>query len=277
MDIPVPFNLVVKAADWIWQRVTKALLYRTYAASHQKWSVRHRLGAQWDDLGGHLEYSVRLALPTDPEPRISRLALRSTGESLAKVDLYFEAIGAGIRYQEKVSVCDVDCRPIVWNLTNIPIQEFVGGEDRGVAFSVEDIQLRQCVIERSSGHIVPSQDSMQSNMSQSWLMHDEWKHRWGHHWNCNTIKFAKSEIAIYWRFGFGLPEYRVYSPHATNRGQKFSLRPVLQGLGRIMALAPIVKAQFWLAIWSGLWVLDSDDRLCLRWRAIKTESEPQDE
>ena len=40
MDIPVPFNLVVKAADWIWQRVTKALLYKTYAASHEKWATR---------------------------------------------------------------------------------------------------------------------------------------------------------------------------------------------------------------------------------------------
>ncbi|MNM77770.1 hypothetical protein D3C81_896370 [compost metagenome] len=275
MDIPVPFNLVVKAADWIWQRVTKALLYKTYAASHEKWAIRHRLGARWDPLGNHLEYSVRLALPTDPKPRISRLALRSTGERLAKVDLYFEAIGAGIRYQEKVSVCDVDARPIVWNLTNIPVQAFVGGEEYGIAFSVEEIQLRQCVIQQSTGAELPALDSVQSYMTQSWLLNDQWRFRWGKRWNCNAIKFAKSEIALYWRFRFGLPEYRVYTPFAYSK-RIFSARPALQVLGRLMALPPLVRAQYWLAIWSGLWVMDDDDRLCFRWRDNKIESEPQD-
>jgi hypothetical protein len=108
-------------------------------------------------------------------------------------------------------------------------------------------------------------------------MHDEWKRRWGHQWNCNAIKFDKGEVALYWRFRFGLPEYRVYSPYGAKLGQKLNLRPVLQALGRIMALPPLVKAQFWLAIWSGLWVMGEDDRLCLRWRANKTDSEPQDD
>lgn len=275
MDIPVPFNLVVKAADWIWQRVTKALLYKTYAASHEKWTIRHRLGARWDPLGKHLEYSVRLALPTDPEPRISRLALRATGESLAKVDLYFEAIGAGIRYQERVSVCDLDIRPIVWNLTNVPVQAFVGGEEYGIAFSVEEIQLRQCVIQRSNGAELPAQDSVTSYMTQSWLLSDEWRLRWGNRWNCNAIKFAKSEIALYWRFRFGLPAYRVYTPFASSE-RNFSIRPVLQTLGRLMALPTFVRAQFWLAIWSGLWMMDEDDRLCFRWRHSRVKSEAQD-
>lgn len=275
MDIPVPFNFVAKAAGWIWQRVTKALLYKTYAASHKKWAIRHRLGARWEPLGKHLEYSVRLAMLADPEPRISRLALRSTGESLANVDLYFEAIGAGIRYQEKVSVCDVDQRPIVWNLTNIPVQAFVGGEEYGIAFSAEEIQLRQCVIQQSTGTVLPAQDSVQSYMTQSWLLNDEWRFRWGKRWNCNAIKFAKSEIALYWRFRFGLPEYRVYSPSAHLK-RKVSIRPALQAYGQLMAMPFFVTAQFWLAIWSGLWVMDVDDRLSFRWNSNKTESEPQD-
>lgn len=41
LDIPTPFNIVVKAVKWIWQRVTKVLLYKTYTASHRKWVARH--------------------------------------------------------------------------------------------------------------------------------------------------------------------------------------------------------------------------------------------
>lgn len=73
----------------------------------------------------------------------------------------------------------------------------------------------------------------------------------------------------------GLPEYRVYMPFAYSK-RKFSARPALQVLGRLMALPPLVRAQYWLAIWSGLWVMDDDDRLCFRWRDNKVESEPQD-
>lgn len=273
MDIPTPFNVIVKAVKWIWQRVTKVLLYKTYFASHQKWAARHRLGAQWHHLGAHLEYSVRLAQPTDSEPQISRLALRSTGGSLAKVDLYFEALGAGIRYQEKISVCDVDHRPIVCSLKSIPVQEFVGGQDSGIAFSVEHVQLRQCVVQRSSGEVLPARDSVIFTMSHSWIMHDEWAHGWGRWWNCNAIKFAKGELALYWRFAFGLPQYRVYSPYAAYSRHKFSLRPILQGFGWIMAQPLLASVQFWLAIWSGLYVMDKDDRLCSRWSANKAVSE----
>lgn len=277
LDIPTPFNIIVKTVKWIWQRVTKVLLYKTYTASHRKWVARHRLGAQWHHLGAHLEYSVRLAQPTDPEPQISRLALRSTGESLAKVDLYFEALGAGNRYQEKISVCGVDHRPIVCSLKSIPVQAFVGGQNRGIAFSVEHVQLRQCVVQRSSGEVLPARDSAIFTMSHSWIMHDEWARGWGRWWNCNAIKFAKGELAVYWRFAFGLPQYRVYSPYASYSRYKFGLSPVLQGFGWIMAQPLLVTVQFWLAIWSGLCVMDKDDKLRFRWNANKAASEQQED
>lgn len=131
------------------------------------------------------------------------------------------------------------------------------------------------MIQQSTGAELPALDSVQSYMTQSWLLNDQWRFRWGKRWNCNAIKFAKSEIALYWRFRFGLPEYRVHTPFAYTK-RKFSARPALQVLGRLMALPPLVRAQYWLAIWSGLWVMDDDDRLCFRWRDNKVESEPQD-
>lgn len=265
LDLPLPFNLIVKAASWIWQRVTRVLLYKTYVGSHRKWNSRHQLGSRWEPLGDYLEYSLRLAQPTDYKPQVSKLALRSTGQRLSNVDLYFEARGAGVRYQDKISVCDVDRTPMVWNLINVPVLYFVGGRRKEIAFSVEEVELRQCVVRLTSGEAMPPCNTMRSYLTQSWLLSDEWVYQWGHWWNCNAIKFAKGEIAIYWRLCFGLPRSRVYSPYATGPRRKPVLQLLLRSIGRIMALPPLVTAQFWLAIWSGVFVMDHDDRLSFRW------------
>ena len=269
MDLPVPFNLVMKAASWIWQRVTRVLLYKTYVESHKKWNSRHRLGARWKQLGDHLEYSVRIAQPTDHKPHVSQLALRSTGQRLSKVDLYFEARGAGVRYQDKVSVCDVDQTPMVWNLMNVPVLKFLETSGEGIAFSVEEIQLRHCVVRLANGDVLPPHESLRASLTQSWLISDEWARQWGHWWNCNAIKFAKGELSLYWRFCFGLPRNRVYSPHASGPFCKPFVQSLIRSVGRLMALPPLVTAQFWMAIWSGLCVIDEDDKLSLRWRVGK--------
>lgn len=269
LDLPLPLNLIVKAASWVWQRVTRVLLYKTYVGSHRKWSSRHQLGSRWEPLGDYLEYSLRLAQPTDHEPHVSKLALRSTGQRLSNVDLYFEARGAGVRYQDRISVCDVDRIPMIWNLINVPVLEFVGGPQGEISFSVEEVELRQCVVKLSSGEVLPPCNTMRSYLSQSWLVSDEWVYQWGHWWNCNAIKFAKGEIAIYWRLCFGFPKNRVYSPYATGPRRKPVIQPFLRGIGWIMALPPLVTVQFWFAIWSGLFVMDRDDRLNFRWKAGK--------
>lgn len=263
MDFPTPVNLIVKAVTWVWQRVTKALLHKTYVRSHQKWSFRHRLGSRWQPLGEHLEYSVRLAQPTDPKPHVSRLALRSTGQTLATVDLYFEAEGAGLRYQDKISLCNVDRTPIICSLLNVPVLEFIAARGEGFAFSVEEFGLRQCVVRLPGGELLPPRDSVRSFLTQSWLMSDDWVHRWGHWWNCNAIKFAKGEIALHWRFCW-LP--RSYSPFAGRPRRKSITRLLSAGFERFLTLRFLVTAQFWMAIWSGIWVMDHDDRLRLRWR-----------
>lgn len=271
MDLPLPLNLIVKAASWVWQRVTRVLLYKTYVGSHRKWSSRHQLGSRWVPLGDHLEYSLRLAQPTDRKPHVSKLALRSTSQRLENVDFYFEARGAGIRYQDKISACNVDRTPMIWNLINVPVLNFLGDLREEIAFSVEEVELRQCVVRLSSGETLPPCNSMRANLSQNWLLNDEWRYQWGHWWNCNAIKFAKGEIAIYWRFCFGLPRNRVYSPYATGSPRQPIIQALLRGIGQIMALSPVVKTQFWLAIWSGLFVIDRNDRLSFRWKDNKKD------
>lgn len=267
LDLPLPFNLVMKAASWVWQRITKMLLYKTYSGSHQKWNSHYQLGARWEPLGSYLEYSFRLAQPTDHKPQISKFALRSTGQRLSNVDLYFDACGAGVRYQEKISVCDVDRTPMVWNLINVPVLNLVGDPRKAVRFSVEEVQLRQCVIRLSDGETLPPCSTTRISPSQSWLLSDEWVYRWGHWWNCNAIKFTKGEIALYWRFCFGFPRIRAYSPYVTDTRRRLTIQALLRCIGLVMAFPPLVTVQFWLAIWSRLFVIDRDDRLCFRWAA----------
>ena len=275
LDLPMPLNAVVKVIRWAWQRVTKIWLYGTYVESHRKWNLRHRLGSRWQPLGEHLEYSLRLAQLTDDKPHVSRLALRSTGQTLTSVDLYFEARGAGVRYQDKISLCDVDRTPIICSLMNVPVLEFIGAPGERLAFSVEEVDLRQCVVMLTTGEELPPCDSIRSYLTQSWIMSDEWVYQWGEWWNCNAIKFAKGEIAIYWRFCFGLPTNRAYSSFSRGAHRRSMWQSFCSSIGWVLSLRPLIAAQFWLAIWSGLCVIGSDDRLRLRWRA-GTTSEGRD-
>ncbi|MCQ2995380.1 hypothetical protein NLO95_14780 [Pseudomonas syringae] len=266
MNIPIPINFILKAVRWTWARITKLMLHKTYLQSHRKWNARHRLGARWQKLGEHLEYSIRLAQPTDPEPQTSRFAIRSTGGRLETVDLYFEASGAGLRYQEKISAYDVDRSPMIWNLNNIPVQRFLGGLDEGIHFSVEEYQLLNCVVKLSSNQLSSPINSVRAYLTHNWIMNDDWKRRWDGWWNYNAIKFAKGELAMYWRLGLGMPSVRIYSPYARKSSRSSFIRPILRAFCSFMALPPLVTAQFWIAIWSGLYVMGDDDRLRFRWR-----------
>lgn len=44
-----------------------------------------------------------------------------------------------------------------------------------------------------------------------------------------------------------------------------------------MALPFLVTAQFWIAIWSGLCVMDHDDRLRFRWRVRSDNTDDESE
>ncbi|WP_144431147.1 hypothetical protein [Pseudomonas syringae pv. coryli] len=173
MNIPIPINFIVKAMKWTWGCITKLMLQKIYLQSHRKWNARHRLGARWQTLGEHLEYSVRLAQPTDPKPQVSRFAIRSTGSRLETVDLYFEASGAGLRYQDKISAYDVDRSPMIWNLNNIPVQRFLDWPDEGIHFSVEEYQLLNCVVKPWNNQQSFPRNSVRAYLTHNWIMNDD--------------------------------------------------------------------------------------------------------
>jgi hypothetical protein len=77
-------------------------------------------------------------------------------------------------------------------------------------------------------------------------LNDCWVHRWNRWWNCNEIRYAKRNIGEYWRFRSGWPLQRA------------SL------FGKIMGVHWLVTVQFWLAIWSGLYVMNDDGLLVSR-------------
>lgn len=120
MSLPVPFGAIVTVVKKCWSTLTQIMLIKTYQLSHERWAVRHRLGASWHSLGNYLEYSLRFAQLTDKEPRCSRIAFRSKEERLQQVELVFEAIGSGLRYQETLCIHDVNNSPIILTLSNIP-------------------------------------------------------------------------------------------------------------------------------------------------------------
>lgn len=204
MSLPVPFGAIVTVVKKCWSTLTQIMLIKTYQLSHERWAVRHRLGANWHSLGNYLEYSLRFAQLTDKEPRCSRIAFRSKEERLQQVELYFEAIGSGLRYQETLCIHDVNNSPIILTLSNIPTLDVLILED-GFAFTVEQYQLKYCTIKLMTGESISIDNSSKYLLMQNWCLIDTWKRRWGTIWNCNVIECARRRIAEYWKWGFCLP------------------------------------------------------------------------
>lgn len=248
MTIPTPWGGIFKALVWSWNRVTKALFYNTYFEAHQRWAKRNRLGARWQKLGQHVEYSLYLPNPTDAEPRVPKVAFRSVNTAVAKFECVFEAEGAGVRYQDALSVYDLDRSPIVFNLKSIPSQDFLS-HHHDIRFSLEHYQFRRCSI-FVDGSQLEEFDSLTSYLTHNWLMNDTWSRRWGTFWNCNSITYAKREIEIYWKWVFGAHGGSFYTPLLWRKA-----------LAWIMSRPWILTMQFWAAIWSRQFILDENDRL----------------
>lgn len=92
MSLPVPFGAIVTVVKKCWSTLTQIMLIKTYQLSHERWAVRHRLGASWHSLGNYLEYSLRFAQLTDKEPRCSRIAFRSKRNDCNKLNLFLKPL-----------------------------------------------------------------------------------------------------------------------------------------------------------------------------------------
>ncbi|SDF82840.1 hypothetical protein SAMN05216466_101204 [Paraburkholderia phenazinium] len=251
MAIHIPLGPLRSVVRWLYDRITKFLLLSTYRLSHELWAKRHRLGAHWSPLGDELEYSLYFAQPADPEPRTSRIAFRATDSEIEAVNLVFEAVGSGIRYQEPIRLHRVDRRPIVRALSSVPSLDVLERSEHGVFFTIDSYQLRNCSIHYPDGRSRELEDSLEGHLMQNWLLNDCWVYRWGRWWNCNEIRYAKGNIAEYWRFSSSWPRQRTSS------------------IGKVMSARWLVTFQFWLAIWSRLYVLSDEGLVASCWRQKK--------
>ncbi len=266
MSLPMPWSLAGRLFKWGWGKITRLWLLKTYQKSHAYKFRRHQLGAHWEPLGEHLEYSKRLAHSADHESVKSRVAFRAKGALVENLSLYFEASGHGIRYQQKIDLVNLDKSVLIVNLNQIPRQELMEVSDRGIYFSITDIQFTQCVITLPGGKKQPPFDSQRFSLMHGWMLRDTWERRWGVVWNTSAIEDAKTEMKSYWRWRLG--EYSYFSLNHP------SLVPItLKGvfhkyLCRLLINPYLITLQFWLAIHSGRYDL-GDGRLIFSSKRIR--------
>lgn len=278
MTVSIPWALAGAAAAWVWRKIEKALFYKTYLLSHRRWSNKHGLGAFWEPLGENLEYSLRIAQSTDPEPQQSRVAFRSTRRRIERFQAVFEAEGMGCRYQENVTIHGVDATPIVCALSSLPICEPVGIVGRAMKYSLETVRFHSCVATLEGDRVERISSPLRQSLTQTWAENSHWKERWGIWWNLDCVVTAQQELQIFWRWLGTYSYLGLYSPNATpspstmlSRLTAFSRyigwwwRSIAKVVGLVMGMRWLVIAQFWLAIWSGLFVIAADDRLSWRW------------
>jgi hypothetical protein len=274
-QIGTAIHWLAKLFSWVKNPFTKLLFLRTYSYSHSRWLNRHRLGAYWSKCGSEIEYSVHLVSELDPEPRISKIAFRALDKKIKKVSMVFEAFSSAIRYQQPISLTEVSDIPIVWNLSNIPYQEvFTLENSSGLAFSWHSFSFKNVTVSLADGTELRAFDSLHHSVTYDWFLNSQWERRWGQVWNLNAIKFAKGELALYWRFGFCQRFPKEFVPYPAT--QTFSITRATRQLfassiSWIMTRDIMLSIQYWLAVWSGLFLFDQHSRLVWRWSLKSTE------
>ncbi|WP_172670442.1 hypothetical protein [Chromobacterium subtsugae] len=219
-----------------------------------------------------MEYSLYLAHATDQDPKVSRIAVRATRQDLHRVSMVFEAESDVVRYQESIVLHNVNRKAIVWTLSNIPHQMLIQTSvNEGVRFSLDECGFRNIKVTLDDGTEKHAFDTMQSSLTHTWHLNSEWKYRWGRYWNLDAVKWAKQQMALYWRFVFGMPRVRVYTP--SGPPTQFNLTQLwivaTRPLAWVMATNMLLDLQFWLAIWSGMFIINSESELQLRWKQVK--------
>jgi hypothetical protein len=269
MPLSPPIGPLIALVRWAGGLVTKKLFLSTYQRSHELWAKRDRLGAKWQSCGDDLEYSLYLAQLTDPEPRTSKIAIRTTGEGIARLTLVFEAESDVARFQEQVTMVNVSPKAIIWTMTNIPYQRFLEFHDRaGPRFSLDSYRLRDVCIKLQSGKDVTPFDTVTSHLTHTWFLNSEWKFKWNRFWNLDALQWAKQRLMQYWLFRFGIPAVRTYGPSDSSTNTITLARMLVlitRPVARMMANESMISIQFWFALWSGLCVLDDKSQLQWRW------------
>lgn len=253
MNFPTPWGLIGKVIKWGWDKLTSIWLLKTYRQSHEFKQKRLRLGAHWKKLGEHLEYSLRLSNPADHEKVKPRVAFRSPNNLVTKASMFFEARGSGIRYQQKIELINIDEKPLVFTLDQIPQDDLLESSERGIFFTIDEIQFLECQLIFSNGHHSPVFNSLTSHLAYNWLLNDKWNRRWGMLWNCNAIEHAKVEISHYWRWRLG--DYRHFVFYSNDKKGIAMKGMVLKSLCKILINPYALTIQFWLAIHSGFYSL----------------------
>lgn len=266
MSLPIPWSLVGRIFNWGWEKITRLWLLKTYQKSHEYKFRRNQLGAHWEPLGEHLEYSMRLVHSADHESVKSRLAFRAKGALVENLSLYFEASGHGIRYQQKIELVNLDQSVLIVNLNQIPRQELMEISERGIYFSITETQFTQCIVTLPGGKKQPSFDSQRFSLMHGWMFRDTWERRWGVLWNCSAIEDAKKEMKLYWRWRLG--EYGYFSLNHPRFGPLTLNGMFRKGLCKLLVNPYSITLQFWLAIHFGRYEL-GDGRLIFGRKRIR--------
>ncbi|UJR55061.1 hypothetical protein [Dickeya zeae] len=238
----------------LWNIITKLFLFRTYQLSHDLWLKDHLLGTHWYVLYENIEYSLYLSTSTDNFSGGSKIAFRAKGTDISAFRLIFEAEGCGIRFQQEISLKEINETPIVVHLTNIPIIHVISTNDGSIMFTIDKYSFKDCLVLNKENISPKPFNTHNYHLVNGWALNDEWTYRWDTWWNCNAIKLAKRNIKDYWFFRYGGLKYYdcIY-----DQNSKLPYRIIRKILSKILTNSFSINIQFWLAMHSKIFYFDN--------------------
>ena len=270
MAVHIPVRMVLgalnaarKAALWLYGRAVRAFVLPLYRRSHARWVRRTRLGSEWRSLGNHLEYSIWVGQLTDPEPRHSRIAVRALpGVQVECASFVFEAASESQRFQEPITLHDVDRTPITWTMRNIPHDEPIVFPNGNIGFRWDSSRFTNIEIRVAGAAAVREPNSFRSTYTHTWFLNSEWINLDGVFHNLDAVKLCKENIAVYWRFGFCTP--KVFSAGRVDRVTTQDVVTLMtRPVARLMSSRLAVAIQFWVAALT-IYRFSDDGELVLR-------------
>jgi hypothetical protein len=257
--------VVVKSAVlWIKKHVEDRLLLPLYQQSHAVWLKRNSLGSYWRPLGEFLEYSLCLGQATDPVPHESYIAVRAkAGHQVERVSFVFETASRVERFQEAITLYDVDQTQITRRMSNIPHDQVFRSLDGDIFFRWDTSRFTNIELIVAGHGLVKVPDFRQGNAFHSWFWNSDWVVVKGMFLNVDAIKYCKQDIGGYWRWIFCMP--KVYTAGRTKGVTTqdlitLSTRPI----AALMSSNFMVSLQFWVGASTLYWFTD-EGKLEPRW------------
>jgi hypothetical protein len=162
-----------------------------------------------------------------------------------------EADAGYVKYQDFITLIDVDQTPLVVNLPRIPLKEIEFTRNNRIITTYDNVRVKVKIIDSSVSEYESKAESLSISPTYTEFLNSRWDKKWGFVWNLDYIESCKVELRHKLQFYLvdrnrwsvvGEPKNRFY--------QIYKILRLLVGMPLFYVLSHerVISTLFWVPI-----------------------------